>query len=262
VTTRDEVQEALGWVSPDCGRDEWWRVLAAIKAALGESGQDVARDWSAGGASFEPGAFRDTWRSLRPDGGIGPASLFKAARDAGWKASASHPPSRAPQTPQAHVHVLRDLGGYARDIWARVNRDDAAVAGHPYARRKGIRHAAGAGRANVSGSRIGRDADCLVVPLRDLAQEVLLGVEVINAHGIKQTYGRKGCLILGNELDPSLPITVVEGWASAAVLVFNIFAGNACAIVAGGKGPMERTATAAASRWPGRVVVIAEEDDQ
>ena len=261
VTTRDEVQEALGWLSPDCGRDAWWRTLAAIKAALGESGKDLAREWSAGGASFDSSAFRATWQSLRADGGIGAATLFKAARDAGFRGSKT-PPPRLPQKPQTHRDVPSDTTPYALAIWARVNRDDAAVAGHPYAVRKGIRQAAGAGRATVSGSRIGNDADCLVVPLRDLAQGGLLGVEVISADGAKQTFGRKGLLILGNELDPALPVTVVEGWASAAVLVFNIFAGNACAIVAGGKGRMERTATAAANRWPGRVVVIAEELDE
>lgn len=327
MTTRDEVQAALAWLSPDCGRDDWWRALAAVKAALGEAGQDLARDWSAGGASFDPGAFRDTWRSLRAHGGITAASLFAAARVAGWRdmaraeipnpngckgaitsndgmqflskseyaqaldsagispqtahryqqlaevprSRATTPPPR-PSRASAVVENLRPMGhklptserdtaAYAREIWARVTRDDAAVADHPYATRKGIRHAAGAGRATVSGSRIGRDADCLVVPLRDLAQEVLLGVEVISADGIKQTYGRRGVLILGNELDLSLPITVVEGWASAAVLVFGMFAGKACAIVAGGKGRMDKTATDAENRWPGRVVVIAEELD-
>jgi hypothetical protein len=77
-----------------------------------------------------------------------------------------------------------------------VDRDDAAVAAHPYAIRKKITHAAGAGRSRVTGSVVGQDADCIVVPYRTLAGE-LVGVECINAEGAKQTFGRKGVLVLG-----------------------------------------------------------------
>jgi phage/plasmid primase-like uncharacterized protein len=63
--------------------------------------------------------------------------------------TATPPPSRPPQKPQAHVHVLRGTASYARDIWGRVERADAAVAAHPYCQRKGIGHAAGAGSSLV-----------------------------------------------------------------------------------------------------------------
>jgi putative DNA primase/helicase len=85
-----------------------------------------------------------------------------------------------------------------------VDRADAAVAAHPYAIRKQITHAAGAGRARVTGSVVGQDADCIVVPYRTLDGE-LVGVECINAEGAKQTFGRKGVLVLGNDQDSPVP---------------------------------------------------------
>jgi putative DNA primase/helicase len=152
---------------------------------------------------------------------------------------------------------------YALSIWSGVNRSDVAVANHPYAIRKGIRHAAGAGRATVSGSVVGADADCLVIPLRDYLTEELVGVECINAEGEKQTFGSRGVLILGNDLDPSLPTLIIEGWASAAVAVFDdaYFRGNACAVVAGGKSRLDKVAEMVAARYPARQVFVWREQD-
>lgn len=259
MITRDEVQDALRWVSADCGRDEWWRVLAAVKAALGEHGQDLARDWSAGGASFDAGAFRDTWRSLRTDGGIGPASLFRAARDAGWLGSTTTPPPRLPQKPQTHRDVPSDTTPYALAIWARVNRDDAAVAGHPYALRKGIRHAAGAGRTTASGRVIGHEADCIAVPLRTLGHQIV-GVELINPEGKKQTFGRKGILLLGNDLDKTLPLLVCEGWA-CGVGLFRAYDGNVMVVCAFSKSRLRQVAEQLQVRHPGRTITLCMEAD-
>lgn len=152
---------------------------------------------------------------------------------------------------------------YALSIWSGVDRSDDVVAGHPYATRKGIKHAAGAGRATVSGSVVGTDADCLVIPLRDYLTEQLVGVECINPEGKKQTFGSKGVLILGNDLDDTLPTLIIEGWASAAVAVFGkaFFRGNACAVVAGGKGRLDKVAEMVAARYPTRQVTIWREDD-
>ncbi len=96
-------------------------------------------------------------------------------------------------------------------------REDSYVAAHPYAIRKGIDWACGVGRGKASGKLIGKNADCLIVPMRTVSGE-LRGVEVINAEGEKQTFGNKGMLVLGNDLDTTLPIYIVEGWADAASL--------------------------------------------
>ena len=42
MSAAPEIRDALRWVSPDCERDTWVRVLMAVKAALGDAGRDVA----------------------------------------------------------------------------------------------------------------------------------------------------------------------------------------------------------------------------
>lgn len=75
--------DALRHVSPDCPRERWVRLIMSAKAA-GVSMDDV-RAWSAlAPERFDERDFSTTWRSISPDGGIGPGTLFAAANEAGW----------------------------------------------------------------------------------------------------------------------------------------------------------------------------------
>ena len=246
--TAADIRDALGWISPDCERGEWVRILMAVKAALGDAGRDIAEAWSAQADRYNARDFRDTWRSINEGGGIGPGTLFFLARESGMRRDAA-PPVRinlkaviSRQKPEPQSSTL----DYARAIWSTAGkparRDDAYVAAHPYCIRKGIRHAAGAGRMAVSGRLVGRNADC------------------INAEGVKQTFGRKGILVLGNDLDPSLPVLVVEGWASA-VHALNAYQWNACAVVAGGKHRLQQVAHEIDARDPRRKKTVCTEVD-
>lgn len=80
--TAGEIADALRYVDPACSRSDWVRVLMAVKSALGDDGRALAEDWSAGADSYQRAAFRDTWRSIRDDGAVTAASLFRLARDA------------------------------------------------------------------------------------------------------------------------------------------------------------------------------------
>ena len=40
--TTADIADALGWISPDCEREYWVRILMAVKAALGDAGRDIA----------------------------------------------------------------------------------------------------------------------------------------------------------------------------------------------------------------------------
>jgi putative DNA primase/helicase len=116
------------------------------------------------------------------------------------------------------------------------------VATHPYAIAKGINWAAGAGRVTASGRVIGKNADCLTVPIRNLETNAVVAVQLINSDGAKQTFGAisGNGFICGNTLDRSLPHFVAEGWADIISLVFHISKGNAVGFAACGKGGMER----------------------
>ncbi|MGF6777830.1 DUF7146 domain-containing protein [Paraburkholderia sp. GAS334] len=97
----DRARSALFYIDAGCDRAEWIRIGMAAKAAGLDSADWI--DWCASGANFggEREA-RSVWRSFKPAGGIGAATLFRAAIDAGWsEASATRRPAPAP------VHQIR-----------------------------------------------------------------------------------------------------------------------------------------------------------
>ena len=153
---------------------------------------------------------------------------------------------------------------YAKKIWTATKPDkliswDQAVLEHPYPMKKGIEHACGAARFLVTGSQIGEEADCIILPMRTLEGE-FTGIEAINSEGVKQTFGSKGVLVLGNDRDSSLPQLVVEGWATG-VAVLDICHWNACVYVAFGKGRLGAVASRVQTKYCDRTIVIVEEHD-
>ena len=256
-----DLESALRHISPDTGRDEWVRKLMGIKSELGEDGRELAEQWSKGSDRFNQQEFNATWRSIRADGGVTAASVYHAAKAAGWRPDKPiETPPKTPQKPAQRVQEPSPTLDYARAIWQRVDRSDYAIAGHSYAVRKRIWLSAGAGRATVTGSLVGERADCIVVPMRTLAGE-LVGVECINPEGKKQTFGNKGILILGNDLDPKLPQLVVEGWA-CAVGWFLIHKGNIAVYAAFTKSRLRPVAEQVAAKYPRRTIVICREADK
>ncbi len=89
----------------------------------------------------------------------------------------------------------------------------------------------------------------------------LCGVEAINGDGVKQTFGSKGILTLGNDLDPKLPQLVVEGWA-CGVAWFLIHKGNVAVYCAFTKSRLRTVAEQVAAKYPRRTVVLCREADQ
>ncbi|MBF0180944.1 MAG: PriCT-2 domain-containing protein [Magnetococcales bacterium] len=103
--TQPEIESALAALDPGCERQTWFTVAAALRDGLGDqAGFPLFDSWSRGGASYNLADTRDTWRSIREGGGIGIKSLFKLARDAGWRwePERSDPRNRATTRP-AHT---------------------------------------------------------------------------------------------------------------------------------------------------------------
>lgn len=90
VSTGDKLHDALSYLTPDCGYDDWLRVGMALHAELGDGGLTVWDSWSARSAKY-PGnrEVASHWRSFRPGGGVTIATLYGMAKQAGWK-----PPAR------------------------------------------------------------------------------------------------------------------------------------------------------------------------
>lgn len=250
------ISSALGYLSADCCREEWVQILMSIKSTLGDDGYGLAEAWSAQSDQFKPQDFLLTWRSISSEGGVTLGTLIHLARSNGWTEGTAvkfNPaPKRTPVTqspPKTFTYAVELLRGAGTD----------GVESHPYAVAKGIDWSAGALRGRASGSLIGQDGDCVIVPMRDLDGQ-FRGVECINQDGTKQTFGRKGVLILGNDLSGELTQLIVEGWATAA-RTLHAFKGDIAVYACFGKGKMQQLADQLETRYPGRRVVMMVEQD-
>jgi putative DNA primase/helicase len=182
------------------------------------------------------------------------------AKEKGWHRDVQTTPTPAPR--RAPKPQQSNTARYAAELWLRANKwmqadnwlsqpsPDESIATHPYAVAKGITHAGGAGRVIATGSKIGKNADCIIVPVRERGIGKVQAVECINPEGRKQTFGPKsgGYLLLGNTLDKSIPWFVVEGWADAYSVIWHLNnpdgskRDNCVCAVAFGKGNLENCA--------------------
>jgi phage/plasmid primase-like uncharacterized protein len=120
---------------------------------------------------------------------------------------------------------------YALNLWKHASGD---VQSHPYAVSKHIGWEAGAKRGLVSGSVVGKKADCIIIPIREFQKFEVVAVQCINREGKKQTFGalKGNGFICGNTKDKTIRWFVVEGWADAISMVFHHYHGNAVAAAA------------------------------
>ncbi len=126
---------ALHSLDPGCDRESWVRLAMASKAA-GLDLDEFAR-WSSGAATYSERDTRSVWQSIRRGDGIGAATLFHLARQAGWREGSSgaarQRPEKAPGRPQGPPQGPK-VGMGAAEVWARCV---PATAAHEYVRAKG-----------------------------------------------------------------------------------------------------------------------------
>ena len=259
MTSVDDIDSALRYIPSD-DRDIWVRVGMAIKSELGDCGYSIWDYWSQSAPSYQERTAKLVWRSFK-SGCTRIGTLFHIAKEHGYRPDRKAPariiPEKKPPPPQ------KGTGKYAAETWLRAECSDDAVRSHPYAIAKGIESAGGAGRAIVSGRVVGKDADCIVIPIRSLNGNKVVAVQCVNAAGAKQTFGSVSgnALLLGNTLDPTIDWFVAEGWASAYSLVFHHCHGNACAAAAFGKSNLNKAAQEIARVYrPERLVIVREQD--
>lgn len=175
--------------------------------------------------------------------GCGPREALEAvSRVLGGLRTRSMSERRSPRTSEGQrSKALR--------MWLAADRSDAAVAAHPYAVRKQIGHAFGAGRYG----------DLLLLPIRIHGTAKVISVQTVTTDGTKRTYGsmEDGFLMLGNTMRPDGDIFVVEGWADAYAVLHTWT--NTCCGIAFGKGRMNTVAKNIVSQYPRKRVVIIED---
>ena len=96
----------LAYVSADCSRNDWVRIVAALKAGLEEEGWQVFDEWSQTAPDrYDKADCRRTWESITPEGDVGWGTLVHSAKAGGWE-----PPA---DTAQFHQWTIRELDGTA-----------------------------------------------------------------------------------------------------------------------------------------------------
>lgn len=270
--TYDEVQAALSYIPTPATHNEWYPIAIAIKDALGENGFTLWDEWSRQGKGYNSSVVKSTWKSATPKpGGITAATLFRLARDNGYRPEHPYVPPTPEQMAAREAEqrardevAARELADTRRQaakkaygIWK--NADKTVDLNHAYLQRKGIAEAElvrGIRQNEYQGQRQ------LVIPLYQGGE--LVSVQTINEAGGKHFLkgGEKSgsYAVLGNlEREAHKGIVLAEGFATAASIRK---ATGAPVVIAFDSGNMIRIAENMASRLSAeqRVVFAADND--
>ncbi len=248
----DRARAALWSVPADLPRAEWVRIgMAAQAAGLGLEDFDA---WSASAPdSYDPRAVRDTWKSFK-GAGIGPGTLYHAARSHGWQEHHLAAPPRPPEPPR-QVEPPRAAGPGALAVWDRC---PPAPADHPYIVAKGgtpdgLRLVPASDPLTIAGQRL---AGALAVPAYGPTGN-LQSLQFIPPPGTGKKLNLAGASMTGaaftlGTIQPAQPLYLVEGigqaWACHQ-------ATGEAAVCAFGWGNVKTIAAALAPAGPALVIV-------
>ncbi|MDY0136368.1 MAG: DUF5906 domain-containing protein [Thiomicrospira sp.] len=218
------LDQMLAFVPSDTPRDDWVKVLMAIKSEFGENGFDSALIWSQSAAGFKMADFKAAWKSIKPSGGIRIGTLVSLAKQNGFKFAPMNDEEKArlklesderarnrKARDEAEAKRIAEQHAFVREnalnIWNNANTEGQS----DYLNRKGVK---GYG---VKFSPNGQD---LFVPMYD-QMGALWNIQTIKPNGDKRflTGGSKSFKM---HIFPSTIIgdfiLVAEGYATAATL--------------------------------------------
>ena len=276
--TPDLLVAALGCIPADLPRGEWARIGAGIKAEFpNDTGRTLFLEWSFSAESFNEKAAKDTWRSLKPGGGVtGSTVLFEAKQRgfdlAEWHRQHDHAPAH--KTPAQRRAMDAE---HQRQRQAQVQRDEAerkAAHDHtaneaavlwqqasdtgesPYLIRKGVQ---------AYGVSFAPDG-WLLVPMRDAAG-TLWNLQRIApekpANGSDKLFlkgGRKtGLLHWCGDPAGNPVLLVAEGYATSASVHQATGRPVAAAFDAGNLAPVCKTLR---NQFPAALIVVCGDDDK
>ena len=253
-------RDALFSLDAGCPRSEWVSAGMAAKAA-GLSEADFL-EWSATGANF--GGERDAksaWKSFKQDGGIGPATLFRMAMDAGWLDTHPcnvTPAARVPASKQTNVDTPRKP---RTDLAATFDSYPPASADHPYIVAKrgtpdGLHVVPKDDTLTVGGQRV---AGWLAVPVRSF-DGMLCTVQFIPPPGAGKKLNAPGAsfndgLFMVGDITPDGTLYVCEGIGQAWACANADY--HAAAAVTFGSGRTRSIAKVLRKRFPtARIVIV------
>lgn len=224
--TLDTVRAALACIPPDVGHAERVRLAFAVFDGVGDAGAELWQEWA--GRRSKPDAAEDraTWRSARKPGAVKVGTLFRAAKEHGFRFEAAQAP-RQPTAAELKALAEERRAAQEREAAQRAVREQAAAAeavrlweagtdegSSPYLARKGVQ---------AHGVRFG-PGGVLLVPMRNAAGE-LCNLQTIRPErpadgGPDKLFlkgGRKtGAFHLVGQPEGAAWLLVAEGYATAA----------------------------------------------
>jgi putative DNA primase/helicase len=270
IITPELIRAALAHIPANLPRDEWTRIGMAIKSEFADdTGLALFSEWSATAESFDVGAVRSTWRSIKAGGGVGIGTLIRIAQEHGFVRpqgdQAAAPPNAAELAQRQQEKAERQQADQARQeaahaaaaaeaeaLWASASDTGAS----PYLDRKGVQ---------PYGVRFTSDG-CLLVPVRD-AVGTLRNVQRIAR--VRPANGPDKLFVKGGQKSGlwhwcgaptgAAVLLVAEGYATAATLHQATGYPVAVAFDAGNLGHVAKTLR---TLFPAALLALCGDDDQ
>ncbi len=211
-------EQALSYISSDTPRDNWIKVLMAVKSEHGEQGRDIAEQWSSTGDSFNQKDFNASWKSINGHGGITIKSLFDEAIRNGY--APEKPKSIDPvevrkreKERKERAELLAKAEKLKREKAAQscIDKWDKASStiNHSYLEKK-----------RVKPYGLKQSGDQLLIPVR--INKEITSLQTISSEGNKLFHPggeiKGGFHVIGKPDDN--PILISEGYATACLQCF------------------------------------------
>lgn len=239
--TIETISDALFCIPADLARDEWARIGMAIKSELGDGGFSLFEAWSKSGRGYDAKDCADTWKSIKPGGGVNVGTLIYKAQQLGFVLNAERQTldaaavearkrEREAEQKAAEAETRRIQGHAAKLANETWNASAPAGDGHPYLQGKRVRaHGLGLGEwplIGKDGEPFKRLPDALLIPIMDARngkvislQGILLDMDgSVQKRYLKNGRKRGGFHMIGTPPNAGEPLAFCEGYATGATV--------------------------------------------
>lgn len=281
----DEIDTALNHIDAGSSRDEWYKMLCAVKAELSDAGRDIAMAWSQKSDKFNQRDFDFTWRKINVYGKTKIGTLIAEAQKNGFEFGSQRVTITADEIERRDnarkiaMEKQQKRERLASEFSARVSAQALiwwekytdAPDDHPYLVRKNIKpHTAKFGNWRKYGYKletIETYSNALIIPIYNVnglyGLQGITPTKHLQANG-KYTdkhymfgLGKSGLFTYFGE--PKKRIIICEGWATGASIYE---ATGDFVMVAFDCGQLEDKAKIAREKWPKLQIIIAADNDQ
>jgi putative DNA primase/helicase len=217
----DRIRSALSFVPSD-DRETWVMCAMAVKNEILDAGFDLWNEWSQSSEKYQPESAKAVWRSVRPDGGITVATLYKTAMKHGWRPDGKNRRATSQELAEIRQRAAQRAAEDAKERTAKATRAAAkakwilsqcAMEKHAYLDSKGFPDMMGMVWRPTENENI------LCIPMR--IDGDVVGVQLIGVDGGKKFLAGQRTLGAEHVIGPRGPAREVwvEGYATGQSVV-------------------------------------------